>query len=864
MDGYQGPFSCGSFDAPVLGGKGFLELLETHLGLVRPETPTAERVACYLGHLRRWDNQERFYTESLRTDSVGTAAKLLEWRDEWCMGGWNGTTHPDSPRRILELALVEQSAHEDIAPGEADRLATIAAAMVSQSVAIESVRLVDPLESYPWAWRQVLRHLPVSQWEASPQGEGQLRALQELALDAVTRGTVEDRLSPITDGSVLLVQAASRETAESWLSSVCTLNQAERLIICEAQGDSLDATLAATGTPACGFSNFSSLRPSLQALSLALETCWSPVNVSGLIEFLSHPIGPFSRGARSRLARAVVKQPGIGSEAWWAAKDEVGAMENGADILEEIAFWLEGERWTREEGVPVDALVDRTRRVLKALSRRVSDDDFRTAALAPGIEQCSAVLASLEQLKRQGLERLIPRQLEQLISQATDGGTPCPTSVAQVGCMRSTTLPSACIETADEVIWWMPSTPNLPRPLPWSETETEALTELGVEVRNPHRELVSLARQWLRPLLAAKKRFLLVLPPQGSEEHPFCQLIASLAPHLTTDRVDLDAALNSCSLRTLSQPLERMPLPEIPRCIELESRLPLAEEPHSYTSLTELFNNPAFYVIKRVAGLRPTTTLVPEDDKQLLGTLGHRVFELLFGHTDVLSWSNARALEWFQENVDELLKKEGALLLTPEAGISHQRFKTVCEDAICSLLDHLRSANAIRVRTEVELGGALGEIALTGKVDLLVELSDARFAALDAKWRGDKRYSSILSEGRHLQLALYSTLIEQTFGTAPAALGYFLLESGSLFVSDAGVFPHAQIRRPRTSVGISELLNQALASYRWRTSELLDGRVEVVSGENLDEFQGPPGTLPVEALGPWHSDHLVLLGGWER
>jgi hypothetical protein len=214
--------------------------------------------------------------------------------------------------------------------------------------------------------------------------------------------------------------------------------------------------------------------------------------------------------------------------------------------------------------------------------------------------------------------------------------------------------------------------------------------------------------------------------------------------------------------------------------------------------------------------------------------------------------------------VDNLLQTEGAPLLMQGAGVSQQRFKAICESAIISLLDHLRSAGATSVRTEVEFDGVLGNVPLTGKVDLVVELPGARTVALDMKWRGDKRYAATLTEGKHLQLALYSALIEQKSAVPPSALGYFIVETGSLYVTAEDLFPTAQVRAPRNGITVNELLTQARESWKWRASQWEAGQIEVVSEEALDDVQGPEGTLPVEGLGPWHFDHLVLLGGWEQ
>lgn len=173
----------------------------------------------------------------------------------------------------------------------------------------------------------------------------------------------------------------------------------------------------------------------------------------------------------------------------------------------------------------------------------------------------------------------------------------------------------------------------------------------------------------------------------------------------------------------------------------------LPVERQSYTALSELFNAPALYAVKRVARLRPTRLLAVEEDNRLLGTLAHRVFEKLFEQVGSLAWADEQALAWFRGHIDELLATEGALLLMHGAGVSQQRFKSVCEGAIVSMLSHLRAAGATGVRTEFELEGKLGGVHLVGKADLIVRLPNGQSVVLDMKWRGDKRYAASLLGG---------------------------------------------------------------------------------------------------------------------
>ena len=864
LDARQGASPTNFFNTPVVGRLGFLSLLETYLGLSAPEASTAKRVAIYSGLLRTHDNNSRFYSESLKADSIGTAARLLAWRDEWRLGGWDGSAHPEHPSRIQELAAIEKAALESLQPGEAERLHQVVHALSASGPGpIKSVHLVDPLEDFPLLWRQVLELLPAVEVRLpEPQGTGQLRGVQEHAMTVLAGGAAGNLAAP-TDGSVLLVRALTATTAEHWLSAQHSHEPCDRLILAEEDGDSLDVSLSATGGVNCGFERPSRFRPALQALPLALEMCWEPVDMNRLLDFLTHPVGPFSRPARSRLARAVAKQPGIGGEAWTAAKAKITAGDDAQEIAEEITFWLESERWSRTDGVPLDALLARVERMKEAMRRRLSGESSDVAGVSAAHRQCAAVHDALTELARQGLASALPRQVEQLVAHATPAGATNPAAAPHVGCMRSASTAAACIEAADEVVWWMPSTPALPLPLPWSTAEVNALTELGVQLRDPARELVSLAMRWLRPLLAARRRFVLVCPPPGAEVHPIHQLLTKLVPDIESGSLDLDTALGVTFLGAIAGLLTPQPLPATPRHIQLPHPVQLGDAAQSFTTLNELFNDPALFVLKRVADLEPTSVLAVNEDNRLLGILAHRVFEKLFAHTDALTWSNPAAVAWFRAEADSLLLTEGAVLLMQGAGVTQQHFRKICEGAICSLLDHLRSAGAVRVQTEVEFAGTLGAVPLVGKIDLLVALGDKRTIALDMKWRGDNHYADLLRSGDHLQLALYSSLIEQTSGVAPSALGYFILESGALYVTADEIFPKAQLRRPPDGVTVATLLDRARATWNWRKQQLDAGTIEVDPEGATDEFQGPDGTLPVNGPSKWDRDHLILLGGWQ-
>ncbi|WP_290901727.1 PD-(D/E)XK nuclease family protein [Aquabacterium sp.] len=877
LDALQGPSAGSRFNAPALGPSGFLDLLETHLGLSLPEVPRAQRVAVYLSCLQSV-GAGRFYTDSLAADAMGTAARLLAWRDEWRMGGWLGQLGREP--RIRDLAAVEEVAARELPPGEAERLeAVLRALRAGARVPVASVSLVDELALFPCLWQQVLALLPcvrnaTSAAYLNAQGTGELRRVQDAVLKLCQGDAPPDALSPVADGSLLVVRSLSASTAEHWLSQRLQRAPTDRLILAESQGDRLDGTLAATGAARCGFTSPSPLRPALQCLSLAMALCWEPLDIHALVELLAHPVGPIARAVRKQLLRVVAQKPGIGGDDWQAAKlaldaDPAAEQAEAKDEVpgrwsELITYWLECPRWPQQEGAPVDQLAERANRLADVMQQRLAlamqNASSDATVFAAAARQCVDVAQALNALRVRGVERVNPRTLEQVIAFATPAGASDPASVAQVSCVRSSSSPAACIEPADEVIWWMPAAPNLVSSLPWREDELSCLRDLNVQLRDPDLELKAVFTQWMRPLLAARKRFVLVLPTGDAEVHPIRQVLALLVQGFGTQVLDLDSPEVQ---QQMADEVSAQPLPSVPEVLHVGRSVPLDQPTQSFTSLGDLFHSPAQFALRRSARLKGMDLPSVDEDRRLLGTLAHRLIEKLFGQDGVLTWSVEQVLSWLKPALSQLVKEEGAVLLMPGASVSLARFQARCEQALPTLVILLREANAVRVQTEFEVQGSLFDVPMVGSVDLLVHLADGRTVALDTKWGGDKRYAASLISGDYLQLAIYAKLLEQQTGQEPCALGYFVFDTGNLYISAPDVVPGANVRVPPPEVSVGALLTHAKATWEWRAEQFKAGQLDVPPPKPGTEWSGPDGTLAVQGPKPWDQEYLVTLGGWQ-
>lgn len=867
---WRGPDSEPHIGRPVLGRAAFLALLETHLGLTAAPVSAARRAAAYLLALRAADHPDRFFHRSLDADEVGAAVQLLTWRDELMLAGWDGRTADNWPSRLCDLAAAEEHASSRVRASEGERLAQVIQRLRVRHVPIDSVQLLDPVAGFPARWRDALALLPVVAHEAQvPVAAGDLGRVQKACLQAVAQAQIVQALALEGDGSLIVLRPLSREVAEHWLADHCQRDACgNRLIVCDEHAASLDETLRVQGVPGCGFDEPSMLRPALQALPLALETLWDPIEPARVLEFLMHPIGPFHPNARRMLGTAFAKQPGIGGREWISQRAAIG-QKLGNEVLQQIEYWLECPRSKRAEGAPLDEVIARVARLQTGLQSReksLQQGKFDEALLSDmkwAVGQCRQFMEGLQELRKEGYAVVLPRTLEHLVAHATADSSNS-LAIARVGCMQSATAPAACsVEAVNEVVWWMPAKPRLPAPLPWIAEELRAIADAGLCVRDPAAEMAALMAQWIRPILAARERLILVLPPEGAEDHPAWQLLRAITTGLAPQALHLYATargqLAEVPARPLSGPRGVWELKQAANWREAYP-VPTRRRTQSFTSLNTLFNNPAIAVLQDAAGLHATATVAVPEGTHLLGKLAHRLLELLFAQNGSLHWSDAQVDGWFGPAVDDLLRREGLPLLAAGNASLSRQFRESARGSIGVLLEHLRTAGAARVEAERKLTGDLDGIETEGLADLVVHLESGDTLLLDPKWSPASRYREQMEQGDYLQLALYAHMIQQELGAAPVAIGFFSFVDRLLLTFTPNLFAETA-RVVTTDIPAAQLLQAAIKSWNWRAQQWQEGRVEVI-GKGLipGATQPPAGCLPLGTLGDWLGDFEALFG----
>ena len=875
LDGQHGTTFKAQLDSLTTGPLGMLNVLETQLGLLRLEVSNSDRVLQYLEVLKRLDSSERFYHQSFGVDALGTAATLLNWRDQWHLHGWTGAAadflvNGEQPR-LRDMAAIDIEAVKTLAPSIGERLALVSSALQSRKVRIAMVVLCEPLNNWPQAWRTVLSQLNLSADEmnlvrANPGT--MLAEIQQSLLLLNSKGSAQ-KIRWRNDDSVAVLQAESPLLAANWVADQLrdrNADNCEQVLLCAPDAALLDDVIVAANLPRQGFKESSPFRPALQVLPLVLSQLWLPTDIYGLLKFLTHPICPVPAIARIPLAEMLARTPGIGSGPAWV--ETLNRIEKACEdaeydwvsVRDRIRVWIEHPRFEPAAGINLVALTDRLKQLASYFQGRLLDKDTaKQMAFTSALSQTMTLQRSVNALALQGETHIKMQPLQTLLLQATAQGSFNPLFVAQVGACRTVTQPGAAIDAAQTVFWWQLSAPAFASAYPWSISELATLRKAGVDLPDLNDAMSQEAMLWQRPVFAATEQLKLVLPAPGVEVHPLWLLLESLFEKgLRPPVVALEHSLTDASL----VPVPPRPLPERKRWWELPDDVaiePRAAE--SYSSLEQYLFNPYVWVLRYPAKLSPSSILDVSEGVLLYGNLSHHLVERCLQQKDALMQPDAAFEAWFGPAFGDLISQEGAVLQMPGRQEELSTFRRKLLYSIRQLRIQLRAAGVTVAISEEKLEGQFVGGNISGSSDLLLTRKDGQQAILDLKW-GRKSYEDKLKDNRHLQLAIYGEMVRQRTGNWPR-LAYFSLGSGELLATDNDFFPKAKLIRKAADVadeGAAHLWQRFLKTWAWRRAQIDQGRIEVVLEAHEDELPDED-ALAIEVLNINYND-FAALAGW--
>ncbi|MFC6789056.1 PD-(D/E)XK nuclease family protein [Methylobacterium komagatae] len=819
-------------DGAVVGPAGLLDILATRLGLGGPRVPPVVRIATWQRKLEAAAvDTSRFWSASMASDGWATARQLLSWRDALVEAGWSPERLVAPPARLADLAAAELVG--PILPGGREDLLreVILAIEGGAAIDIDLLECVEDINLLGPGWNRLVRAVEAAGTAVRPVATS---APVDVSTDIgrLHHYLLTGQRTPfIGDGTVCDVSAvsaiAAAECVAEWLASEIEAGATGDAVVIVPSGDSslLDQALTRRGTPLLGLSPASSFRGALQVLSLSFAVAWTPMDPGKLRELLLLPRPPIRRWAARILARALTKEPGLGGPAWQLAWEQIEtrlreeAADTGdgqasckataevASTLDRWRAWTNGGRYDRKTGMPAPDAI--------ALCRRVHDwaIDLDAGGRDP-LLLCvvGAARALVEALEALGHSPVTALQIDRMIDQTIAEGLPDPARHAQEGRLRAVNDPGALWGAAHRVVWWdfTGSASSSPR-FPWSAREGAALDAAGCCPERPDAQRRREASHWQSAALNARS-LVLVRPAldRGSEAgpHPFFQQL-----HPVLDRAPGAPSIGFAAERLFVE--ERLPLAarEVVRSSSVAVALPSAqaawdlpptlsqraqdaERRESATSFDDLLTCQLRWILKHLVGLRAGGARGIPKPEQLLGNLAHAVAQAAFRPGEVPDPTIVRPRAVLA--LDDLLPRIAAPLLLPghasELAFARQRIP----DALASLSDILARGRFAIEGMEVEHEQDFDIVQVASRIDLVVRGPDGRRAIVDLKWteNGATAHRDKLAEGRAIQLATYSRLVEPDGAGAPA--GYYLLRQQRLLAEAGSPLAHEAITVSRS------------------------------------------------------------------
>jgi len=852
---------------------GFLDLLETRLGVNSKPISFTTRLVDYLYCLERTDNPKAFYQASYKQDPFAVARKLLLWRDELYMAGWTGRfeTKDNLSKRLLDIETVESLAQTEVAPSLGQRFQYVLSRLSNDNVFISEVKLQDKLEHFLPLVQKVIAATGakiVHPGELTPNavGDTDLRRLQNIILSPNTTAEFAN------DGSVLLIEtdearASHQLTAQIIAANYSTDSKTDIAVICETDGHIVDEALETIGLPRAGFTENSSWRPVFQVMPLSMELLWKPVNPAKILQFLTNPVCPLPGRVRYSLGNVMAQTPGLGSDVWNERVQKILSKEDDKKkqkkIETDIKFWIENERFDPETGAPVTEIITRLTAVSKWLGNMMALYSNRPeqALYATAKGQTEDLLSAVIRLEHYNNGTLSRDHIRRLIDDIRGVGAPVIDRQAEISVelnpLKNYQDPGSVMRPADTLIWNGLNGDNGLRVKDWSEAEIAAFEENNVLFLSDSSGLESLSLKRSKPVLNAKTRLILIASRERSSDHPiWTQIICRCKGVKLLSESDARELLKISTRETtlLSLPKKQREW-QLPKSTAIPAR-----DYSSYSSLDKFIFKPHQWVLNYAAKIRSGSLMITNEGNLLKGNLAHRLIETyLDQHPNLQKVDLDNIASWTDIALMDLIEKEGATLLEEGAFRDRVAFMSTMKTALKNLIEHLKIAGTVKTKTELWAESEFIGGALQGSIDIIAINEKGEEAIIDVKLGGLKYRRDELRNSQYLQLLTYDRLRQ----TSPH-LSFFIVADSHMLNLAHDHFKNAERIDPDLGLTPDQYWDNIETLWKHRRAHFDKGLIEVtVEGTVPTERSLPDGiALDIPETNDAYSDYTALTG-WE-
>jgi len=834
------------------GPQGLLRILEIQLGLSgHADDNDYLRIESYRQALRTYLNkrEDAFFAAAFRADQFATAADLLQRRDELLLGGWDFEEQPGLPARLAELARVEQCFQQgdlELPPGYADRFSALLRKLGTRRAAVQSITCIEPAHLLPPHLRRLFRYCKELGVQVEQQPAAEVEGDTDLArFQAALAGRAKGKSDIRGDGSLLLLRGQRDTALAAYLAQTLRLNPGLRpAMLIEDKCQSLGHAIELEGLPSLGMPSASLARPTLQVLKLATVFLWEPIDPFKIMEFVSLSVKPLERELSNRIAEQMAQKPGLDSDDWrrmiaryFEEVRERAEWDKKLDynkINSQYQFWFRRRRYDIGGQVPKEEAIDIFAYLADWARACFEEDNGNNNSLLVLQQQATRVRELLEALPE---ERLSNLELERIVRTIYE---PAPVQLREreMGALPYTSQAGAVCGEVPELLWWNFTQGEAEHFFSrWYIPEIQYLRQRGIELSGP--ELENQLRLWQRrqPVLHSKQRLILAIPEyaDGQERtpHPLMGELEASCRNLKRITLDIDTEAGKATFEQFLRlpAYEQLPTRQLGRpqpFLYIRQHLQRLQkrETESFSSLRDLFYYPYQWVFRHKVRLKQTALLSIVKDHTLMGNLAHRFFERLLEQDGIHRWNQKQVHRFIEQEQNELLRKEGAVLLMYGREPERASFLQKVKFSAWSLIRHLQENGWTVKNTEQSVQGEVFGLNINSRADLVLQRGREK-AVLDLKWRGARRREQLIRNEEDLQLVLYAKLLGE--GHSWAHTAYFIMENGQVIARNNQAFQNVTGLVPEAdAVDVNQRILQRMeATFRWRMEQVEKGQVEI-------------------------------------
>ena len=824
-----------------VGNKGLMEQLALRAGIHLNIKADVEREADYLNALdaylvKKQGKEHVFFEGAAQVDKFGVAGKLLKWRDNLLMAGWDGTCTDDNCKKLKALAEIEEDFHSS---GEADCWREIHRVYSQRNVLagmVDKIRFDSTRMDLPEIIQRTLSLI-------FHQGN----------ITFESNCTQQD----FNVSSIKVIEFHDVNEAYEWISQVERLP--EKTVIINRDNVRLNHTLYTWNRPMVCASLIQSNPQLLQLLKLSMSIFSRPLNIHNLVSYLQLPMSPIPGDLRHSLAKILLRNGGFGDK---QQREDGEWRDDWEEVIATYEFknnegkatpqakakklpLLTPIRANYQDGIAKAEIADYITKLIQWVNGCKADQEQPLERMQQLKELTSLLMSfqvSLQSLdtivQYSDIEKLIMqiyRPMNYQLQQAESG------SINVISDVRSMAIP------AKNLIW-----------LDCQQEDTEA---------DPYDFLSSEERKYLKDHDVNIPDFAQHLEYAHNERIYKLNQVDNII--LVKSAYDGTTRLGEHSIIAEANYLSGKKLPKISseelfpmKKIEIEKGSIDVYKPElsyevgaidyqgrkeSNTSIDTLINLPFNYVMQYVA------KLPSPDDEQIkspyatIGLVAHNFFQHIIedGNQNVSIMRELTVTE-FEQRLESSIDATGLVLRLQENATTLNDFRSHLQESMLALIDIMEAYRLKPIGCEVPFpAGSDDSLTLDGlgdfgaRIDFLLMNSQEQYVIFDFKWSYSKQYTEKLKDNLSIQLELYRQAVRTTYPNKDvAAVGYYLMPRKQLVTTDLEEIPNSKLVVHIDKTGSEdELIESIQHSYEYRMKEIHKGHIEEAETMDLLKVQ---------------------------